>query len=186
MKTIETRRRLQDAAFKLFAQKGTAFSLAEAAAAVGIQKPSIYAHFSGKEDLLFETINREIDAYFSEINNSGRDLHRLYHGMIAYYKAEEYRLFFWKRLLLFPPKALDDGLQKKIQERLQERFDMVVGIVDQDMLRGVLRSQNPAVVAVGFFSLIHGLLSVGVIFGTHKESFDYETAWQNFLDGVKA
>lgn len=185
MAVIETRNRLLDAAFRLFSEKGTEFSLAEAAGEVGIQKPSIYAHFAGKEDLLSAAINREIDAYFSEINRSCNDLHQLFRRIIGYYERSETKLYFWKRLLLFPPDNLDDALQKKIQSHLDERFLMVTKIVESDMRRGLMRTQNPALVASCFFSLIHGMLSVKIIFKSQKDLAECETAWGVFWDGVK-
>ena len=182
---METRNRLMDAAFRLFAEKGTEFSLAEAAGEVGIQKPSIYAHFAGKEDLLSAAIDREIDAYFSEINKSCSDLHLLFRRIIGYYERSEAKLYFWKRLLQFPPDTLDDTLKKKIQSHLDERFVMATKIIEAHMRSGLMRTQNPALVASCFFSLIHGMLSVKIIFKSQKDLAECETAWEIFWNGVK-
>ena len=53
---METKGRIIDSAFVLFAKKGIRFSLSEVAKEVGIKKASIYAHFDSKEMLMKEII----------------------------------------------------------------------------------------------------------------------------------
>lgn len=49
---METKQKIMNSAFRLFAEKGNEFSLTEVANEVGIKKASIYAHFASKEVLL--------------------------------------------------------------------------------------------------------------------------------------
>lgn len=174
-----------DAAFRLFAEKGTEFSLNEVASEVGIQKASIYAHFSSKESLLQAVINREIDAYFFEINELCRDLNSIFFMIMNYYDKSKEKLYFWKRLLLFPPKIFEDTLIHEIERRSRLRFNIVKDIIVLNVASGVIRSQDPEEIAISYFSMIHGLLSSVIIYHPENLTKHYEGIYQIFWNGIK-
>ena len=61
--------RLCDVALELFKQRGyEATSMADIAAAAGIQKSSLYHHVQGKEELLSRGVNRALDALFGVLD----------------------------------------------------------------------------------------------------------------------
>ena len=63
------RRELSRQAARLFAQKGYhGTSIGDLAAAMGVQKGSLYAHIAGKEDLLFETMREGADAFHAALD----------------------------------------------------------------------------------------------------------------------
>lgn len=83
---------------------------------VEIKKPSIYAHFQSKEELLHKVIDREIDTYFLKINdemdsfcknedNIEKILKKTFMTILHYYDSLD-RLYFWKRIILLPLKDL--------------------------------------------------------------------------------
>ena len=127
---METKKKLMDAAFRLFAEKGTEFSLNEVANEVGIQKASIYAHYKSKEELLGAVIERETEAYFFEIGEGCRSLKDLFFGILNYYGQSGTKLYFWKRLLLFPPKVFENTLMVRIQQLSDERYAAVRKIIE--------------------------------------------------------
>ena len=56
-------------AAKLFAQKGYhGTSIGDIAEALGVQKGSLYAHISSKEDLLYETMREGADAFHAALD----------------------------------------------------------------------------------------------------------------------
>ena len=65
-----TKLKIIETAEKLFAEKGTEFSISEITDSVGIKKASFYAHFSSKEMLLHEIIDKEIEEYFFEVKEA--------------------------------------------------------------------------------------------------------------------
>jgi TetR/AcrR family transcriptional regulator, cholesterol catabolism regulator len=67
---MSTRRReLTREAAKLFAQKGYhGTSIGDIADAMGVQKGSLYAHISSKEDLLYETMREGADAFHAALD----------------------------------------------------------------------------------------------------------------------
>jgi AcrR family transcriptional regulator len=173
-----------DSAFRLFAEQGADFSLQEVANEVGIKKASIYAHFKSKESLLYDVINREIDEYFFEINEQCRELKSLFFMIMNYYNKSVDKLYFWKRLLLFSPEIFET-LTKKIKDLSWLRFEIVKNIIISDMDSGVIRRQDPEVVAISYFSMIHGLLSSVIIYEPENLTRHYESIWQIFWNGIK-
>ena len=181
---METKKKIMDSAFRLFAEKGNEFSLTEVAREVGIQKPSIYAHFTSKDVLLYAVIDREIEAYFFEINEQIRDLKSIFMMILTYYNKPRSKLYFWKRLLLFPPKVFEKTLVKKIETLSQERFEIIKEIIRTNMDEGSIRRQDPQMVAYSFLALIHGLLSTSIIYKSEDLTLHYEEIWQNFWKGI--
>ena len=175
-----------DSAFRLFADKGTEFSLNEVANEVGIQKASIYAHFTSKEELLYAAIDREIESYFFDINEQFRDLHDMFLAIMNYYNQSKTKLFFWKRLLLFPPAVFEKTLIEKINELSLRRMEMVKEIISDEMQKGLIHRQDPEAVAFSYFAMIHGLLSSIIIYRPENVPEIYEDIWNNFWHGIKS
>jgi TetR/AcrR family transcriptional regulator, cholesterol catabolism regulator len=64
-----TREELTRQAARLFAERGYhGTSLADLAAAVGVRKPSLYAHFASKHELLYETMRTGAQAFHAALD----------------------------------------------------------------------------------------------------------------------
>lgn len=181
---MSTKEKVMDSAFRLFAFKGNEFSLAEVAREVGIQKPSIYAHYASKHDLLSTVINQEINQYFLEINEHSPDLKSMFFMILNYYEQSQTRLYFWKRLLLFPPNGFEEALIAKIHTLSDERFQIVKNIIRSNMKEGKMRHQDVDTVAISFFALVHGILSSIIIYHPQHLSAHFEAIWENFWNGI--
>ena len=181
---METKKRIMDSAFRLFSEKGTEFSLTEVAKEVGIQKASIYAHFASKEVLLYAVIDQEIYEYFFEINEQSRDLKSIFYMILDYYNKSKSKLYFWKRLLLFPPKAFETTLIQKINVLSDQRYEIIKGIISLNMDQKLIKPQDAQTVAYSFLAMIHGLLSISIIYQSEDLTVHYENIWQNFWKGI--
>jgi AcrR family transcriptional regulator len=181
---METRNNIIEAAFRLFAEKGTEFSIAEVTKEVGIQKASFYAHFNSKETLLYEIIDKEIDNYFFEIKEGNRDLRSIFFSILDYYQDADVKLYFWKRLLLFPPKVFRDTLVKKIADLSLRRFEIIKEIIREYIDEDILPDQNIDKSAIAYLSLIHGLLSSSVIYNYNDRRDEYIEIWKDFWKGI--
>lgn len=182
---METKKRIMDSAFRLFADKGIVFSLNEVATEVGIQKASIYAHFASKEELLYAVIDREANEYFLEINEHCQDLKSMFYLILNYYDKSKTKLYFWKRLLLMPPKSIEVMLNDKVNILSEQRFDLVKRIIASDIEKENIRCRDVEAVAFSFFSMIHGLLSSKIIYESENLTKHYEGIWQIFWIGIK-
>ena len=75
------RNELTREAARLFAQKGYhGTSIGEIAEALGVQKGSLYAHISSKEDLLYETMREGADAFHAALDGIPDDLSATEHA----------------------------------------------------------------------------------------------------------
>ena len=181
---METKYNIIEVAFRLFAKKGTEFSISELTKEVGIQKASFYAHFTSKEELLHEIIDHEIDNYFYEIKEGNSDLKNIFFSILNYYEGSEVKLYFWKRLLLFPPEVFNETLVIKIKELSLKRFEIIKDIIRIYIDNGQLPDQNIEKSAIAFLSLIHGLLSSSIIYNYGDRNEKYKEIWQDFWKGI--
>ncbi|MCX7921356.1 MAG: TetR/AcrR family transcriptional regulator [Clostridia bacterium] len=191
---METRKKIMESAFNLFAVKGNEFSMSEIAKEVNIRKASIYAHFDSKESLLYEVIEKEINTYFFEIEGYldrvtadkltlHNQLKEIFFKILGYYNSKE-RLLFWKRLLLFPPSGFCPTLISKIHTLSEERYKGIKELVSFGIENQILKNQPAESIVLSFFSLIHGSLSSMLIYNLENIEKDYSIVWENFYCGL--
>jgi len=180
---LETKKKIMSCAFELFAKKGVRLSLSEIATEVGIKKASIYAHYDNKDLLIHKVIEEEIEKYFFEINQENDDLEKIFFKVLEYYGNSQTKLLFWKRLLLFPPKALSPDLIYKINYMTEKRYE-VVKIVIQKNIQNNTICKDPEEVSLMFFSLLHGLLSSVLIYHPQDIRNHYKNIWINFWNSI--
>lgn len=110
---------IKHVAMDLFAKKGyEGTSLVDIANAVGIKKPSIYAHYSGKDELFLQIVKNVFDEetekiyrFFEESPNLPLEskLYRILYQYKERYEEDE-RLRFLVRMLFFPPVHLQQEI----------------------------------------------------------------------------
>ena len=127
-----TRSQILEAARERFARAGYAeTSLKEIAADVGIKAPSIYAHFSGKEELYAEAYTRSIAEhrdYFTRLLAESRELdplerlHKILTGVPAFYQERPELVDFHLRSITggIPAGTDPSGVFRRWDEELAE------------------------------------------------------------------
>ena len=108
-----------------------------------------------------------------------------YFMILNYYDKSETKLYFWKRLLLFPPMAYEKTLILKISRLSGKRFEIVKEIIAENMDAGLIRWQDADTVAFSFFAILHGLLSSMIIYKPDNLMKHYENIGQNFWNGIQ-
>lgn len=190
-----TKQKLMDSAFRLFAEKGPDFSLSEVAEEVGIKKASIYAHFQSKDDLLHQVIEREIDAYFLKINEEidsfcenendiEKILKKTFTTILSYYDSLN-KLYFWKRIILLPPKGFEVALIEKISNLSQQRYYIVENYISKGIQENIIKEQPVKLILLSYFATIHGILSSVIIYKEENLNPYYDSIWENFWRGIK-
>jgi AcrR family transcriptional regulator len=121
-----TREKLKAAALKHFAKSGyEGTSLAAIAKEVGIKPPSVYAFFSGKDDLLLTVFDEAMEELQHELLRAGGHLHghnmkeklfSLLKSFVHFQMHNEQKITFIRRTLLFPPEHLKERLSAKYSE----------------------------------------------------------------------
>jgi AcrR family transcriptional regulator len=181
---METRKKIKQRAFELYAMYGDKFSLSGICLSVGIKKPSLYFHFHSKEELIREVVEDEIEKYFFEINRENDNLQRIFIRLLEYYEDSQAKLLFWKRLLLFPPSTLEPELVARIENLTARRYEIVEGLIRQETAKGVIREGSQEEVALMYFSLLHGLLSSVLIYRPADIRRHYQGIWDRFWAGA--
>ena len=176
--------------YTLFAKNGDGLSLSAIAQTAGIKKASIYAHFSSKDDLLFQMIDQQIQHY-SETTKSQLEslrsaslemvLCEFYRLHIRYF-SEPTRLLFWKRCLLLS----DGALKRKVEETHQY-------VHDRNMNTLITRFNDSAATynfseqAVHVFANAYLVLILGTLhslFVFEQDHSNYEASFSVFWNGL--
>lgn len=175
---MNTKKRILDEALKLFSEKGYAnVFVAEIAEAVGIKAPSLYKHYKSKLDIfnaILDEMKNNYDAQAAALNMNGNNasadaeifacvsednLVKMGMGLFMFFLHDEYTQKFRKMLtieqfhntelaLLFTKQYADDPLSYQ-----SAMFAMLSA-------KGVLREQNPNVMALQFYAPIFMLLTM--------------------------
>ncbi len=182
---METKNKIINVTYELFATKGMEFSLNEVSVLVGIKKASIYAHFPSKEALLFQLFNTEIDKYFIVIEQNSNTLKELYLGIINYFGSSKEKLLFWKRLLLFPPDTMESEIKQKILNLSESRFQKVKALIQSEYDINIKNEKEIELLTVAFLSLVHGLLSSEIIYSKCIVENYIDDAWILFASTLK-
>lgn len=160
---LRTTQRLLDAAQKLIAKKGlSATSVEDMTAAAGYSRGAFYSNFKSKSDLFIELLRRdqnemqrEFEAIFAddvpvdEIQARTREVYRQ-----MYRDAECFMYWAEARMLA----ARDPRFRAKLNALMNEKRDEIAGWIDYFYKRaGAAPPVSPAVLAVGFISLVEGV-----------------------------
>lgn len=175
---MSTKKKILDAALTLFSEKGYAnVFVAEIAEAVGIKAPSLYKHYKSKQDI-FNAILDEMKSNYNEransLNMNGNnatadaeifsdvsedELVKMGVDLFMYFLHDEYAQKFRKMLTIeqFHNKELAELFTKQYADEpllYQSAMFAMLGA------NGLLKKQNPNVMALQFYAPIFMLLTM--------------------------
>lgn len=166
----ETRRRVLDAAFAVFGERGIAgSSLTEVADAAGLTKGAVYSNFRGKDDLVLalmeEHAMHRLSGALAELAGT-TDLDEGLTGAAAVLVEAMHTDAAWHRLLAeyFALSHRDPDRREGLRRRRREARDAVTRALTQVAENTGLQLPLPAPdVAVILFALSNGLAVEGAI-----------------------
>lgn len=140
-----------------------AVSVRAVAEAAGVTPPSIYLHFADKNELLvavcernFEELSLAVEQAAAEADGPLEALRRAGAAYVRFGLArpEQYRILFMRSA---GPQTEHLELQRL---RNSSGFNFLLDTVQECMHRGLIRTADPMVVAIGMWSLVHGVTSL--------------------------
>ena len=144
------RRRILEEATKKFSEKGAQkTSMNDIAEALGVSKPVIYQHFSGKEELLEEVIKVGFESYYRDILTSG-----------AFYDVM-WETVIWSPLLaseifmsLYDKPEINQVIQGAYIRGVEELAEILEGHKETGEISGSIDTE---LLAISVFGLMDGI-----------------------------
>ena len=190
-----TKQVILEKSLELFMRKGyDGASMSDIAAATGIRKASLYAHFKGKESI-FSTIFEDILAEYvrlieeitaaSETEGAAEQLERMFISYILYC-FENPKMGFWDRYFYFPPAFIAETMLAKTQETQTLFLDGITRCIEKGMRDGVIRPQPAQGAALAYYYLMIGIAMSVKLYDRETLERDTRTAWAGLRQGLLA
>ncbi|MBW3113107.1 MULTISPECIES: TetR/AcrR family transcriptional regulator [Bacillaceae] len=184
---------IKTVALDLFGQKGYEdTSLAEIAREVGIKKPSIYNHFTSKEDLFVEVLKdlivSEVTAYRmaqEEMNPSEpveniRTLFDLFCRRLMTTKES----LLWKRVTFFPPEPFRDLIQEHFIHFEEVTSAILVTIYEKGISQKRFQGITADEFVASFLCLVDGVFLEHHYYTQEIFQQRIESAWKVYERGI--
>jgi len=168
-------------------------SLGKIADAVGIKKPSIYAHYAGKDELflsaLIYALERErshLAGYFKEMKEE--PLENLLRGYFNWFIQDlegNDHMKFILRTMYFPPVRLENEIGELINplfDSMHRHFTRVMR--ERERRENILYSDDFSSCALAFITVIEGTITELVYSGEAAYLKRYEAVWPIFWRGL--
>ncbi|MET3207162.1 UNVERIFIED_CONTAM: AcrR family transcriptional regulator [Paenibacillus sp. PvR008] len=184
---------IRKAALCQFAANGyEGASLSSIADEVGIRKPSIYAHFHGKDDLFLQVVKYayheqtlRIFKYFSDRRDE--PLEHTLHGFLMW-MGQEYEnnstAKFMLRVSFFPPVSLYNEVLDIVNPFLESMKQKLTRILRKARDTEPFGHMEPVDVALSFITLLDGIMVELLYSGSLNYHRRLNAAWPIFWRGI--
>lgn len=189
-----SKQKILDEAFKLFSKGDyNSVSLADIAKEAGIKKPSIYAHFTSKEELFLSLVDEELQRlylFLDETFGSEKACKVEYMTYEFLKKCMEYsvrnisEIRFLNRILYSPPINLADQINDRISFFNEKIFSIQRQLMSYGIENGEIKSQKLDNLLYSFSTFIRGNFAMALV----EENFSLEKfnfCWQVYWNGIK-
>ena len=185
---------LKKAAAEIFAEKGyEAATLSDIAAAVGIKKPSIYAHYSSKEALFLEVWKDLVADYRLFVERGLKDTEgeapetRLFHIFTQYgthFSRNPELMKLWTRFLMYPPENMRERIETEMFAVEIFLMQHVAQIFADGIARGEVREAKVEDLVAAFSCLREGYLMWLKFFKIPDAESKARVMWEFFWNGI--
>lgn len=193
--SISTKEKIKSVALSLFAQKGyEGTTMNEIANLVGIKKASLYAHFTGKEDLFFSVYEDLAQEYFNLMNRIMHDADGMGVQDKLYYMFEEYIRYyidnpkiqaFWNQITLFsPPDIYNQVCIHASNYELTVR-QWIEDTLLEGINQGLIVNSDVKTMAIAYRSLREGFLNGMMMDPELNNAGTIKSLWEYFWFGIK-
>ncbi|EEL49330.1 MULTISPECIES: TetR/AcrR family transcriptional regulator [Bacillus cereus group] len=188
-----TANRIKAVALSHFARYGyEGTSLANIAQEVGIKKPSIYAHFKGKEELYFicleAALQKDLQCFtddmekFSESSTEALLVNLLKGYAKRFGESEE--SMFWLRTSYFPPDAFREQIIEKANAHIENIRELLFPVFKRANEQGELHNIEIKDALEAYLCLIDGLMVELLFAGLNRFETRLNASWKVFWRGL--
>ncbi len=192
MKRPSKKKNIINAVTKLFAQKGYMISMSEIANEVGIKVASIYTHFEGKDEIIYLSIEEEINKYYDylddliislESKSCKEVLEGLLKGILNNYNSRD-KIKYWNNIYLINGKNISD----KTLDLIDKRTTLYIRSLRQIFENGVKNNEISAPGIDGtlylYMSMMEGILK-GILLRDNVLRDYVPIIWEAYWNGIK-
>jgi Transcriptional regulator len=175
----------------LFSQKGYMLSMSDIAECVKIKVPSLYSHFSSKDEIIYKVVEKEINNYYDSLiiffkksknEESKTILEGYYLHIFAYFDTRE-KIKFWHNIYLIQNEDLRKKCKKLIVFRNETNLKKIKSIFEEGMLKGEIKKSDKEPELL-YLAMIQGILEGILVYGDVSRLYT-EKIWEAFWDGIR-
>ena len=190
-----TANRIKSVALSHFARYGyEGTSLANIAGEVGIKKPSIYAHFKGKEELYFICLEESLQKDLSFFKQYVKKSEETPFGDFLFHLLENYghrfqesiEAMFWLRTSYFPPFSFREKIVEKANAHIESIGQLLVPIFEQAQEKKELCSIEVSEAVAAYLCLLDGLMVEFLFAGIQPFENRLHASWKVFWRGLSS
>ena len=179
---------------ELFMEKGyDGASMSDIAAATGIKKASLYAHFTGKEDIfsaVFSDVLLDYRQAISSLTKKRTDesaltrLERMFRAFLRYCHQNT-KVYFWDRYFYYPPEFIRARMEEETRATQEEFLHAIRSAMEEGMAHGEIRNQPPEAAALAYYYLMIGLSMSVKLYTREALEEDISLAWSGLKQGLR-
>ena len=189
-----TKQEIVEHALTLFMNKGyEGASMSDLAAATGIKKASLYAHYSGKEEIFSAVFTGVVEEYRETIagltlrrdeESALTRLERMFRAFLRYCHNNP-RMYFWDRYFYFSPEFIKERMERETRETQNEFLRVIQAAISEGIARGEIRQQPVESAALAYYYLMIGLSMSVKLYDREALEQDISSAWAGLARGLQ-
>lgn len=189
-----TKQEILEHALTLFMNKGyEGASMSDLAAETGIKKASLYAHYTGKEEIFSAVFTGVVEEYRETISllTLRRDeesaltrLERMFRAFLRYCHNNP-RMYFWDRYFYFSPEFIKERMERETRETQNEFLRVIQAAISEGIARGEIRQQPVESAALAYYYLMIGLSMSVKLYDREALEQDISSAWAGLARGLQ-
>lgn len=189
-----TKQEILEHALSLFMTKGyEGASMSDLAAATGIKKASLYAHYSGKEEIFSAVFTGVVEEYRETIQSltlkredesALTRLERMFRAFLRYCHNNP-RMYFWDRYFYFSPEFIQARMEQETKETQDEFQQAIQSAISDGIARREIRPQPVESAALAYYYLMIGLSMSVKLYDREELEREISLAWAGLARGLQ-
>ena len=179
---------------ELFMEKGyDGASMSDIAAATGIKKASLYAHYTGKEAIfsaVFSDVLQDYRQMISSLTRKRADesaltrLERMFRAFLRYCHQNT-KVYFWDRYFYYPPEFIRERMEEETRMTQGEFLTAISTALSEGIERSEIREQPVESAALAYYYAMIGLSMSLKLYSREELELDITLVWGGLEQGLR-